>query len=84
LRAALPERLPFYMVPALWGVVAGRNRATPAGITPPQLEAILQALLDRHDLLRAWIDRTDGWTMSVSPPAALRDATLRTRFAAGL
>ncbi|MCV7419610.1 non-ribosomal peptide synthase/polyketide synthase [Mycobacterium yunnanensis] len=44
--------------------------ATPDGMTGDQLERVLQAILDTHDMLRARLDvGTDGWTLTV--PAEL-------------
>nr|WP_233165340.1 non-ribosomal peptide synthase/polyketide synthase [Mycobacterium sp. AT1] len=40
--------------------------ATPAGITSSQLELVIQAMLDTHDMLRARLYvGGDGWTLSV-------------------
>uniref|UniRef100_UPI001C5E6209 non-ribosomal peptide synthetase n=1 Tax=Nonomuraea guangzhouensis TaxID=1291555 RepID=UPI001C5E6209 len=55
---------------------------TPAGMTHAQLERVLQAVGERHDLLRARLDR-DGaaWVLSVPPPEAFRAADALTRVA---
>ncbi|MEV4516217.1 non-ribosomal peptide synthase/polyketide synthase [Dactylosporangium sp. NPDC049525] len=41
---------------------------TPAGLTRPALDAVLQALVDTHHLLRAVVDR--DWTITVPPAGA--------------
>lgn len=47
--------------------------ALPAGMTEARLEEILQALLDRHDMLRAVLDRGDGrYRLTTRPPGAVR------------
>ncbi|MEV4193904.1 amino acid adenylation domain-containing protein, partial [Streptomyces toxytricini] len=63
----------------LGGPIDGFNQAVllrvPAGLARDSLVAAVQALLDRHDLLRARLDRSgpDGWTLEV-PPAGTVDA----------
>ncbi|MFD7628551.1 amino acid adenylation domain-containing protein, partial [Streptomyces sp. NPDC059851] len=63
----------------LGGPIDGFNQAVllrvPAGLGRDSLVAAVQALLDRHDLLRARLDRSgpDGWTLEV-PPAGTVDA----------
>ena len=52
--------------------------ATPAGITGDQLELVLAAVLDAHDMLRARLDvGDDGWTLSV-PDRRRRAASVLT------
>ncbi len=46
----------------------------PAGIDQRGLTATLDAVLDRHDLLRARLVRTDGLSLDVRPVGALRAA----------
>ena len=48
--------------------------ALPAGMTERRLEGILQALLDRHDMLRAVLDRDDSgrYRLTTRPPGAVR------------
>ncbi|GAA0469932.1 hypothetical protein Ade02nite_32970 [Paractinoplanes deccanensis] len=46
----------------------------PAGLTAARLEAVVQALLDRHDLLRARWNQATGLT--VPPPGSLAAATV--------
>ncbi|KAA0102330.1 non-ribosomal peptide synthetase [Mycolicibacterium sp. P1-18] len=54
--------------------------ATPAGITHDQLHAVLQALLDTHDMLRARLDvGADGWTLSVPPETVSAASVLAVR-----
>ncbi|MFF4077783.1 amino acid adenylation domain-containing protein [Streptomyces sp. NPDC001777] len=61
------------------GPIDGFNQAVllrvPAGLTRESLVAAVQAVLDRHDVLRARLDRSgaDGWTLDV-PPAGTTDA----------
>ncbi|ATL25929.1 non-ribosomal peptide synthetase [Streptomyces formicae] len=40
---------------------------TPADLRMPQLIAVLQSLLDRHDALRTRLDRSEGWRLDVLP-----------------
>jgi hypothetical protein len=49
---------------------------TPSGMTRAQLERVLQAVGERHDLLRARLDRHGDaeWVLSVPPPAAFHAA----------
>jgi len=51
---------------------------TPEGADADAVTALLQALLDRHDLLRARLDRADGWTLHVPPPGTVAAADLLT------
>ncbi|WP_225732062.1 MULTISPECIES: non-ribosomal peptide synthetase [unclassified Nocardia] len=45
----------------------------PVGIDEPTLVATLQAVIDRHDMLRARLDRNgDGWTLNARPVGAVR------------
>ncbi|GAA4701834.1 hypothetical protein GCM10023215_46050 [Pseudonocardia yuanmonensis] len=44
---------------------------TPAGTDATEVTGLLQALLDRHDLLRARLDRADGWTLHVPEPGTV-------------
>ncbi|GAB7066951.1 non-ribosomal peptide synthetase [Mycolicibacterium hodleri] len=54
--------------------------ATPAGITDGQLDAVLQALLDTHDMLRARLDvGTAGWTLSVPEETVAAGSLLTVR-----
>ncbi len=46
----------------------------PAGLDEPGLHAVVQSLLDHHDLLRARLRRDDGWALEVPPAGALRAA----------
>jgi len=48
----------------------------PADLDRTRLEAVVQALLDHHDLLRARLRRDDGWSLHVPPPGAVRAAEL--------
>ena len=56
----------------LGGDIAGFYQSlllqAPDGLDRVRLEAVVQAVLDRHDLLRARLRRDDGWTLEV--PAA--------------
>ncbi|WP_279629203.1 non-ribosomal peptide synthase/polyketide synthase [Amycolatopsis thailandensis] len=54
----------------LGGPIAGYHQAallrTPSGMTGEQLETVLGAVVDRHDMLRARLDRpADGWVLRV-------------------
>ncbi len=45
----------------------------PEGITGQRVEQVLQALLDRHDMLRAVLDERDGdYRLATRPPGAVR------------
>ncbi|MGE0296504.1 MAG: amino acid adenylation domain-containing protein [Pseudonocardia sp.] len=44
---------------------------TPRGLTAADAAVLVQALLDRHDLLRARLDRAGGWALHVPPPGAV-------------
>jgi non-ribosomal peptide synthase protein (TIGR01720 family) len=45
---------------------------TPGGLAQAQLSAALQAVLDRHDMLRARLERdTEGWWLSVGRPGSV-------------
>ncbi|MET7482825.1 non-ribosomal peptide synthase/polyketide synthase [Streptomyces sp. NPDC005538] len=61
------------------GPIAAYHQAalvqTPADLTEPGLLAVLKALADRHDMLRARLDRVPEWTLRV--PAA-RDTDVST------
>ncbi|MCP9489463.1 MAG: amino acid adenylation domain-containing protein [Solirubrobacteraceae bacterium MAG38_C4-C5] len=48
----------------------------PDGLGRERLEAVLQALLDHHDLLRARLRRDDGWSLEVPAPGTVRAADL--------
>jgi len=48
----------------------------PAGLDRERLAVVVQALLDRHDLLRARLRRDDGWSLEVPPPATVQAAEL--------
>ncbi|MCV7012892.1 non-ribosomal peptide synthase/polyketide synthase [Mycolicibacterium madagascariense] len=50
---------------------------TPAGMTAAQLESVLQAVLDAHDMLRARLDA--DWTLSVSDATVPAARVLTTR-----
>ncbi|UFS99808.1 non-ribosomal peptide synthetase [Nocardia huaxiensis] len=53
----------------------------PAGIEHDALQRAVQALLDRHDMLRARVVRTDtGLELEVSPPHSVDAAALLTRI----
>ena len=46
---------------------------TPGGLAMAELEAALQAVLDRHDMLRAQLERkADGWSLSVGRPGSVQ------------
>ncbi|MFD5095498.1 non-ribosomal peptide synthase/polyketide synthase [Amycolatopsis thailandensis] len=54
----------------LGGPIAGYHQAallrTPSGMTGEQLKTVLGAVVDRHDMLRARLDRpADGWVLRV-------------------
>ncbi|MEV0370843.1 amino acid adenylation domain-containing protein [Streptomyces sp. NPDC050636] len=57
----------------LGGPLAGFNQSVllrvPAGLTGEGLDAAVRALLDRHDALRARLDRTDPgrWSLEIAP-----------------
>ncbi|MEB3067725.1 non-ribosomal peptide synthetase [[Mycobacterium] vasticus] len=52
----------------------------PSGIEAAQLEAILQAVLDRHDMLRARLDTVDGeYRLVTRPPGAVAATDILTR-----
>ncbi|MCE3554391.1 amino acid adenylation domain-containing protein [Pseudonocardia sp. RS11V-5] len=51
---------------------------------PAVVTALLQALLDRHDLLRARLDRADGWALHVPAPGTVSAADLLTVSEASL
>jgi len=55
---------------------------TPAGADRATIAAMLQALLDRHDLLRARLDRADGWALHVPEPGAVASDALLEAVAA--
>ena len=55
---------------------------TPAGADRAALVGLLQALLDRHDLLRARLDRADGWAMHVPEPGTVAAGDLLSVVAA--
>ncbi|GLZ35227.1 hypothetical protein Lesp02_74140 [Lentzea sp. NBRC 105346] len=53
----------------LTGFYQAMRFRTPVGMTRAQLDTVLQALVDRHDLLRAKLDRDgDDWSLVVPPP----------------
>src|SRR5690606_6369534 len=55
---------------------------TPAGLDLPGLRRILQALAERHDLLRARVERDgDAWTLTVPPASGFRVDDLVRRVA---
>ncbi|GAB1640211.1 amino acid adenylation domain-containing protein [Krasilnikovia sp. MM14-A1259] len=60
------------------GPIDGFNQSAvvqvPAGLGWAPLLAALQTAADRHDLLRARLDRTGGWSMTVPPPGSSRSA----------
>ncbi|GAA0235496.1 amino acid adenylation domain-containing protein [Cryptosporangium japonicum] len=70
---------------ATGGSIDGFNQSvvlrTPAGTDPARLARALQAVVERHDLLRARLDRSD-WTLRV--PRAARPVPVRTVPVAGL
>ncbi|MGE0841085.1 MAG: amino acid adenylation domain-containing protein [Pseudonocardia sp.] len=49
---------------------------TPVGADTAAQVALLQALLDRHDLLRARLDRADDWALHVPEPGTVAAADL--------
>jgi mycobactin peptide synthetase MbtF len=54
--------------------------ALPPNITAGQLESLLQAVLDRHDMLRAQLETVDGrYRLTTRPPGAVRAADILTR-----
>ncbi|MDN5750280.1 MAG: AMP-binding protein, partial [Pseudonocardia sp.] len=55
---------------------------TPAGADAAALTVLLQGLLDRHDLLRARLDRADDWAMHVPEPGTVSAADVLTTVAA--
>ncbi|MGV0835202.1 amino acid adenylation domain-containing protein [Mycolicibacterium thermoresistibile] len=53
----------------------------PVDVTEQRLTAVLQALLDRHDMLRSTLLRTgDGYRLSTRPPGAVRAAEMLHRI----
>ncbi|WP_338020557.1 non-ribosomal peptide synthase/polyketide synthase [Amycolatopsis sp. CB00013] len=61
----------------LGGPIDGYHQAalvrTPAGMTGGQLKTVLDALVARHDMLRARLDRSvDGWVLRVAESAEAR------------
>ncbi|MEU1125229.1 amino acid adenylation domain-containing protein, partial [Streptomyces sp. NPDC005899] len=57
---------------AIDGFVQSMVLDTPADLTPAALDAILTALLTRHDMLRARLVRGDRWGFDVPPAAGAR------------
>ncbi|MFE0020273.1 non-ribosomal peptide synthase/polyketide synthase [Amycolatopsis sp. NPDC059021] len=62
----------------LGGPIAGYHQAallrTPAGLDRERLTAMLRAVVDRHAMLRARLDRAaDGWTLRVPGPVDVAD-----------
>uniref|UniRef100_A0AAU1ZUG3 Non-ribosomal peptide synthase/polyketide synthase n=1 Tax=Streptomyces sp. NBC_00093 TaxID=2975649 RepID=A0AAU1ZUG3_9ACTN len=59
----------------LGGPIAGYHQAafvqTPAGLDGAALHAVLQAVTDRHDLLRARLERVGRWSLHVPPTGSL-------------
>ncbi|MDA3638390.1 non-ribosomal peptide synthetase [Mycobacterium xenopi] len=54
--------------------------ALPPNITAAQLESLLQAMLDRHDMLRAQLEVShDGYRLTTRPPGVVRAADILTR-----
>jgi amino acid adenylation domain-containing protein/non-ribosomal peptide synthase protein (TIGR01720 family) len=57
------------------GLNMGMVVQTPAGLDPEGLARLVQAVLDRHDLLRARLERSDndgqGWTLRVRPAGSV-------------
>jgi mycobactin peptide synthetase MbtF len=52
----------------------------PPNLVAGQLEAVLQAVLDRHDMLRARLDVVDGgYRLTTRPPGVVRAADILTR-----
>ena len=43
----------------------------PAGVTEADVEVMLQALLDRHAMLRLRVDGDGGWSLQVAEPGAV-------------
>ncbi|SCF49033.1 non-ribosomal peptide synthase domain TIGR01720/amino acid adenylation domain-containing protein [Micromonospora matsumotoense] len=60
------------------GPIDGFNQSAvvqvPAGLGWEPLLVALQAVTDRHDLLRARLDRTGDWSVTVPPPGSSRAA----------
>ena len=48
----------------------------PGGLSRERLERVVQALLDRHDLLRASLRRDAGWSLEVPAPGAVPAADI--------
>ncbi|WP_328369807.1 non-ribosomal peptide synthase/polyketide synthase [Streptomyces sp. NBC_00445] len=63
----------------LGGPIAGYHQAafvqTPAALDEAGLHAVLQAVTDRHDLLRARLERTGRWSLHVPPPGSMPAAS---------
>lgn len=54
--------------------------ALPRDVAPERLEATLQAVLDRHDMLRGVLELEDaGYRLSTRPPGAVRAGDILTR-----
>ncbi|AKS31661.1 non-ribosomal peptide synthetase [Mycolicibacterium goodii] len=52
--------------------------ATPAGITAPEVEGVLQTVIDAHAMLRARLQTTaTGWTLTVPEQTCAVDLTVR-------
>ncbi|MDZ4265182.1 MAG: condensation domain-containing protein, partial [Mycobacterium sp.] len=59
--------------------------AVPSGMTRRRLEDILQALLDRHDMLRAVLDRDgSGYRLRTRPPGAVQACDILVRVDIGV
>jgi mycobactin peptide synthetase MbtF len=55
--------------------------ALPPNITAAQVEPLLQAVLDRHDMLRAQLEVLDGeYRLTTRPPGVVRGADILTRI----
>ncbi|HZU47866.1 MAG TPA: condensation domain-containing protein, partial [Mycobacterium sp.] len=55
--------------------------ALPPNITEPQLQSLLQALLDRHDMLRAQLEVHDGdYRLTTRSPGVVRAVDILTRI----
>ncbi|MCO8273927.1 amino acid adenylation domain-containing protein [Actinoplanes sp. TRM 88003] len=69
----------------LGGPIAGFDQHIVVPVAPGDLDrvrAAVRALMTRHDMLRARLDRTDGWRLTVPPPSELDVTDLVTRVAA--
>jgi amino acid adenylation domain-containing protein/non-ribosomal peptide synthase protein (TIGR01720 family) len=55
------------------GISQSRVLVAPAGLETANLHAVVQAVLDRHDMLRARLRReADGWVLAAQAPGSVR------------